>query len=275
MNNRPRLKLGACVALWMIVRGPLAPAGEPSARPSIVIASINIHRELDHGRMIRDLDKSPRLAHPDVLLLQEVEGRPEQCRRMVQGLAHALGMAYLHMPEFPPRGANGDGLVTLSRFPLKDTAIIPLKHFDLVFNTRRRIALVQTVETPFGDIQVFNLHLDTRINPDKRVEQLSTVLDASRSGRPVVIGGDLNTGDYHWVDHLIPVPRKGRQTGAVIERMGQSGFDTPFRDTGPTFDRLGLRLDWFFLRGLRSSAAGIEKIDFSDHHAIWTEVGLP
>jgi len=145
-----------------------------------------------------------------------------------------------------------------------------------VFHTRRRIALVQTVETPFGEVLLFNLHLDTRINPERRLEQLAAVLDASRSEtRPVVIGGDFNTGDYGWVNHVIPVPKKGAQTGAVIERMAESGLETPFRDMGPTHDSLGLRLDWVFLKGLKSFNAGIEEIEFSDHHAIWTEIGLP
>jgi endonuclease/exonuclease/phosphatase family metal-dependent hydrolase len=265
----------AFMAIWLSLWGLSAPAGDSPAKSRIVIASINIDRELDHGKMIKEFEKSPQLARPDILLLQEVEGQPEECRKMVQSLADALGLTYIHVADFPPQGANGDGLVTLSRFPLKNTGIIPLKRFNLVFHSRRRIALVQTVETPLGEVLLFNLHLDTRINPEKRLEQLSAVLDASRSEtRPVIIGGDFNTGDYLWVNHVIPVPN-GRQTGAVIERMAESEFESPFRDMGPTHDSLGLRLDWIFLRWLKSFSAGIEEVDFSDHHAVWTEIGLP
>jgi endonuclease/exonuclease/phosphatase family metal-dependent hydrolase len=266
---------GAFMAIWLSLWGLSAPAGESHVKSRIVIASINIDRELDQGKMIKEFEKSPQLARPDILLLQEVEGQSEECRKMVQNLADVLGLTYVHMADSPPQGANGDGLVTLSRFPLKNTGIIPLKQFNLVFHSRRRIALFQTVETPLGEVLLFNLHLDTRINPEKRLEQLSTVLEASRSEtRPVIIGGDFNTGDYRWLIHVMPIPN-GRQTGAVIERMAESGFETPFRNMGPTHDSLGMRLDWIFLRWLKSFGAGIEEIDFSDHHAVWTEIGLP
>jgi len=121
---------------------------------------------------------------------------------------------------------------------------------------------------------VFNLHLDTRLNPQQRLEQLSPVLEISRSeSRPVVIAGDFNTGDYRWLYNLVPVPYRGGQTGAVVQRMTASGFQTPFGNAGPTHDRLGLRLDWVFLRGLASFGVGIKELGFSDHHAIWTEIG--
>jgi endonuclease/exonuclease/phosphatase family metal-dependent hydrolase len=259
------------LAILLLGFGASAVEGSSSAR--VVIASVNTHGETNHEKMIRDLSREPRLARPDILLLQEVDGSRDERRKMVQALGGALGLGYLHLPELSPL-TNGDGLVTLSRFPLKNTGIVRLKHFDLVFRSRRRIAQVQTAETPFGDILVVNLHLDTRINPRERLEQLSPVLEISRSeSRPVVIAGDFNTGDYRWLYNLIPVPYWGGQTGAVVRRMAVSGFQTPFSNSGPTHDRLGLRLDWVFLRGLQAFGAGVKELGFSDHHAIWTEIG--
>jgi endonuclease/exonuclease/phosphatase family metal-dependent hydrolase len=241
-----------------------------------VIASVNIRHELDHGKMLGEFENIPPLARPDILLLQEVEGLPGDCRKMVQSLGNALGLGYYHMPDLPPEGAKGDGLATLSRFPLRDTGIIPLKRFDLVVRSRRRIALVQTVETPLGELRLFNLHLDTRINRANRLKQLSAVLDASRDEtRPVIIGGDFNTADYRWVSALIPIPNRRWQSGAVLDRMAESGFETPFRNMVPTHDRLGLRLDWIFLRKLNSFGAGIKPIKFSDHQSIRTTVHFP
>jgi endonuclease/exonuclease/phosphatase (EEP) superfamily protein YafD len=52
-----------------------------------------------------------------------------------------------------------------------------------------------------------------------------------------------------------------------------SGYQTPFESTGPTHDWLGLQLDWMFFRKLRPLAAGTQEIRFSDHHAIWCEIG--
>jgi endonuclease/exonuclease/phosphatase family metal-dependent hydrolase len=270
MTRCRRLHYPAFLIFTTLLLGCLATAVEAFPGTRIVIASVNTHGETSHEKMIRDLSQG---ARPDILLLQEVDGSREERRKMAQALGVALGLSYLHLPELPP-STNGDGLVTLSRFPLKNAGIVRLKHFDLVFRNRRRIALAQTVETPFGDILVFNLHLDTRLNPQQRLEQLSPVLEISRSeNRPVVIAGDFNTGDYRWLYNLVPVPYRGGQTGSVVKRMAASGFQTPFGNAGPTHDHLGLRLDWVFLRGLKSFSVGIKELGFSDHHAIWTEVG--
>jgi len=123
---------------------------------------------------------------------------------------------------------------------------------------------------------VFNFHLDLRVNSDERLEQLATVLDAvDQETRPVIIGGDLNTSDFYWVGHVLPVPGYRKQRGALLKRMAGSGYQTPFESTGPTHDWLGLKLDWMFFRRLRPLAAGTQKIGFSDHHAIWADILLP
>ena len=226
--------------------------------------------------MSRELAKNPKLCRVDVLLLQEVEGQPENRKRAVEGLALALSLPFQHTAENPRGGATGNGLVTLSRFPLVEMSVLPLKRFDLVVNNRRRIALVQTVESPIGRIRLFNLHLDTRINSQSRLEQIEPIIAAAEKGTaPTVIGGDFNTGHFLWLWHIMPVSLWEDQAGAVLKRLSPLGFQTPFIGAGPTHDHFGLRLDWFFLRGLRSFAHGIEKLDFTDHHAIWVEIGLP
>jgi hypothetical protein len=57
-----------------------------------------------------------------------------------------------------------------------------------------------------------------------------------------------------------------------LNRFSRSGFSTPFAETGATFKYLALKLDWIFSRGLHPVDWGIEKIDFSDHRAIWTRM---
>jgi endonuclease/exonuclease/phosphatase family metal-dependent hydrolase len=163
----------------------------------------------------------------------------------------------------------------ISRFPLKETAVISLKYFNLVYRSRERIALAQTVETPLGDVRLFNLHLDVRVSPDQRLDQLSTVLEvAEKETRPVIVGGDFNTVDVYWVGHVLPVPGLRNQRRALLKRMAGSGYQNPFESTGPTHDWLGLQLDWMFFKKLRPLAAGTQKIGFSDHHAIWADILL-
>jgi hypothetical protein len=58
----------------------------------------------------------------------------------------------------------------------------------------------------------------------------------------------------------------------VSEALQDRDFHTPFASLGPTHDRLGMRLDWIFLRGFNSLSAGVEPVEFSDHHLIWAEI---
>lgn len=254
--------------------GSNAAAGQAAGEYRLLIASLNMHGELNVERVRSEFARHVKLQRADILLLQEVEGDPKKCNKLVNGLAGSLGLPFVHMPDETQETENGDGLATISRYRLKETVVMPLKRFDLVIRSRRRIALAETVETPAGEIRLFNLHLDSRVNPEQRLDQLSAVLAAANSeSRPVVIGGDFNTGDYHWVSHVLPIPDKRSQRDALLKKMAESGFSTPFESAGPTHDQLGLQLDWIFFRQLRAFAAGTQPIDFSDHHAIWAEIG--
>jgi hypothetical protein len=57
-----------------------------------------------------------------------------------------------------------------------------------VHRSRDRVSLAQTVETPLSDERLFNLHLDSRVNPDQRLAQPSIAIEAAEpETRPVVI----------------------------------------------------------------------------------------
>jgi endonuclease/exonuclease/phosphatase family metal-dependent hydrolase len=150
---------------------------------------------------------------------------------------------------------------------------IPLKRFDLHGHQRTRIGLGATVATPLGSVHVIDVHLDSRINPGERLEQLAPVLEsAARSAERCVIAGDFNTTDFRFLGRWLPIPAASRQRQAVTQTMAAVGFETPFLSTGATFKHLGLKLDWIFARRLRPEAWGIVPIRFSDHHAIWTRM---
>jgi endonuclease/exonuclease/phosphatase (EEP) superfamily protein YafD len=40
----------------------------------------------------------------------------------------------------------------------------------------------------------------------------------------------------------------------------------------PTFDHLGLKLDWIFMKELKVLESGVQPIRFSDHHAVWARL---
>jgi endonuclease/exonuclease/phosphatase family metal-dependent hydrolase len=213
------------------------------------------------------------LRNADILLLQEVVQKPSAELSMARKLARELNFYYVFAPAAPRAESTERGIAILSRFELRNPSMIPLKVYNLVFRSRCRVALAATVETPVGDLRVVNVHLDNRLNSREKLAQLSPVLNAVEQHEgPRIVGGDFNTGNMLWLSHVIPVPFAQKQLVAVRKFMTGQGFSTPFGTT-PTFDHLGLKLDWIFAKELKVLDSGIEPIRFSDHHAIWTRLG--
>jgi endonuclease/exonuclease/phosphatase (EEP) superfamily protein YafD len=125
------------------------------------------------------------------------------------------------------------------------------------------------VDTKAGAVRVYNLHLDTRINIEQRLEQLGAVArDVESSTGPTVIGGDFNSNNNQWLFHVLPVPLIGRQAAGLQRFMAASGFQSAFALGTATHDVLGMQLDWLFLRGLRAARAAVRPVQLSDHHAL-------
>jgi len=120
-------------------------------------------------------------------------------------VARTLGFA----TAFAPAAAEiyDQGLAIVSRYPIGEVQIKNLKLCDLGFRSRNRFAIAATLRTPWGDLRVWNVHLDTRINPGERLDQLQPVIDdaATYSG-PRLIGGDFNTNDMYWFGNVLPLP---------------------------------------------------------------------
>jgi endonuclease/exonuclease/phosphatase family metal-dependent hydrolase len=229
--------------------------------------------------MVKDADTiasqiraAPGVKDADVLFLQEVVRDGE--KSIAEDVAVRLG----RFTAFASPDGTGtfSGLAILSRYPLSDQRIHPLKPQNLIFRSRKRIALAVTIVTPDGPVRLINAHLDTRINPAERLAQLDAALDdASCFFGPTVIGGDFNTNDMQWVSNVVPVPYPGWQASRVRILMESRGFRTPFQERRATFKHMGMQLDWIYTNGFEAAAHGIEPIAFSDHHAIWVKLVTP
>ncbi len=173
------------------------------------------------------------------------------------------------------QGFQDQGLALVSRYPISDVQITPLKTYDLGFRSRSRLAISGTVHTPWGTLRVWDVHLDTRINAEERLEQLRPVIrEASGHPGPALIGGDFNTNDFYWPRNLGPLPGGPSHSEVIRAAMRQHGFDTPLSsglNTYPTFFR---HLDWVFTRARGTLSASLEPAGFSDHNAIWVRVRL-
>ena len=207
------------------------------------------------------------MSHADIILLQEVsnvEGGPSIASRLADRLGYQVAFA----PEGPK--VFDRGLAIVSKFPIEESKVEWLTPYNLVFKTRHRFALAVKLRVPSGELRIWNAHLDTRINPEQRLGQLQPVMDeAARLTGPRLIGGDFNTNDFYWIDHVLPIPHGGGYRSTVRRAMAKFGFQTPFADQLVTLPIARQHLDWLFVNGMQPLSSSVETIPFSDHHAIW------
>lgn len=264
--------LTGTLLVCLAARRPLARTAEDvPAAPGMSVVTLNMAKETDLGRILREFAANPRLHDADVLLLQEVKQEPGQRECVAEQLAGRLGLHAVYSPA--ETGVTDQGLAILSRFPLRDSRTRPLKRFDLRFRSRSRIALAATADSPWGPIRIFNAHLDTRLNAAERLDQLEPVVaDSAEFPFPRIVGGDFNSNGFRWIGHVLPVPTMRSQAEAIREFMTRKGFRSGVSAAGPTFDYLGMHLDWIWLQGCEARSSRIYPLDFSDHHAVWTRV---
>lgn len=246
---------------------------ERAGHGSVSAVSLNVARETDAGKVVAAIHGASRLRDADVFLFQEVVHNEERKSNLAQDVARELGYFASFAPAAP--GVFDQGLGIVSRYPMVDTRIQPLKRCDLRFRSRDRFAIAATVRTPQFDLRVWNAHLDTRINAGERVEQLQPVIDeAARYPGPRLIGGDFNTNELYWLGNVVPLPG-GRSHGATLRQaMKRNGFETPLGGALNTYPALRRHLDWIFVAEVRTWDTSVEPAPFSDHRAVWVRLGL-
>lgn len=249
------------------------------ARPEgpFTVVTMNMAGSSDMEDILDDFQRLQLFKGADIVFLQEVV-HSEGNQTVLQTLVDRLQLHAFFATSSEPRiDGVQEGIAILSRRPVQDAAAFDLNRFGLHFRSRCRLALAATVETGYGSpVRVFGVHLDTRLNPEQRAAQLQPVLDAAqRFEGPVILGGDFNTNDVYWVQHVLPLPYLADQAEALKQFLKPQGFATPMDGASPTFDYFRFRLDWIFLRSLEASNWGIEPVTFSDHHAVWMEIQGP
>ena len=244
----------------------------PTPERTISVVSLNLAKETDSTKLVSAIRNTARLRDADLFLFQEVASDGSHSS-VAEKTARELG----YFASFMPAASNvyDQGLALVSRYEISSVQIRGLKAFNLGFRSRSRFAITGTVRSPWGDLRVWNAHLDTRINAAARLEQLQPIIEeASRQAEPQLIGGDFNTNELYWLRNVMPLPG-GRSHRAMIRNaMKQNGFETPLADALDTFPALRRHLDWIYCRGLSPLESSVETTPFSDHNAIWVRVGL-
>jgi endonuclease/exonuclease/phosphatase family metal-dependent hydrolase len=251
-----------------------APASDTPARPMLRVATFNVHFGKDVAGLAAALLDNPQLRAADVLLLQEIESFPGD--RRAQALAERLGLHLVYAPaRLKDEGTHG--LALLSRYPIRDVEVVALPHYELGWSSRRRVALIATLDWSGTPVRVVNAHLDTRLTVAQRREQIRPALERVADAPRVIVGGDMNT--ISCLAALlpgVPVCLPGLSQGPAFDAfMNDEGFLAPFRRIGGT-GPLHQRLDGIFMRGFEVADFDKEdEVDVSDHVPLWADVRLP
>jgi len=252
---------------------------------------------------------------PQIVLLSEVDhgmARTGQ-RHTTADMAEALGMAYAFGVEFHELDLGGPterafctddfnaagwhGNAILSSVPFDRVTMVRLDDHGHWFASDERdadpdqpriggrMALLAVVPTIAGPLCVVSTHLESNAQAPHRAAQFDLLMDAVDGfapDMPVLIGGDLNTGnhmppDFDWREETL------------FERARARGYDWGFTAEGSTTrpslitphpDRV-MKLDWIAGRGLQPGRKAVlsslsdEGKPLSDHDAVWAEAILP
>lgn len=184
----------------------------------ITILSANLcHDWPRHRRLRQRLEAVAQLIESeqvDIALLQEVARTPTI--RADEWLSQRLGMAFLYSTANGHETAVGfeEGLAIYSRFPLTAPTVTKLNPGSPITH---RLGLGARVDTSFGTLQVFSVHLG--LLPARNAAQLAYLRDWTATiseNYPSVVGGDFNAHENSpqiarakkaWIDtfrHLHP-----------------------------------------------------------------------
>ena len=227
----------------------------------------------DLKKLVELFRNDPEIGNAGIMGLQEVDRNKRRSgnTNTAKLMADELGLHYAWAapPVVKDEDEEETGVAIFSLFPMSDLQRIVLPHEGP--GHRRRVALGATVKIGDLSVRVYSIHAETRIPLDKKVEQMSAVLqDLAHypKSMPVIVLGDLNT----WEANAKPRTNK---------LFSDAGFHTPF-GSQTTFSRqilfvpLELKLDWVWLRGLEFSSYGIDrKVELSDHWPLWVNLRMP
>ena len=249
---------------------------------------------------------------PDIVLLSEVDhgmARTAQ-RHTTEAFAARMGMAYTFGVEFHELGLGGPteaafceddfnalgwhGNAIASAVPFARTAMVRLDQKGHWFcdaaadpeqpRVGGRMALLAEVPTEAGSLVVVSTHLESNADAAHRHAEFGRLLDAVDAfagDLPVLIGGDLNTGNH------IP-PNFDWQDDTLFELGEERGYSWDFTAEGPTTrpslitphpDRV-MKLDWIAGRGVRALDKGVKSSigsagrPLSDHDLVWAKARI-
>jgi endonuclease/exonuclease/phosphatase family metal-dependent hydrolase len=263
------------------VSGPLAPeqvtvvpfANRLIATDPLRVVTYNVEYGPDPEGAARALLDTPALAQAGVVLVQEIEAHPGEAASRAARMAAVLGFEYVYVPARTLPDGGTHGLAILSAFPIGSVEKMDLA--DAVRKSQHRIAIRATLDLGGHELQLVDVHLDTKLDAQQRIAQLSPVITGSPDAQ--LVAGDFNTSWIEWVGGTIPVLSSvgaTDQAAVVQDYMDQQAFAAPTADSGPTERMYGIeqRLDAIYTRDVAATFGGVERVGPSDHWPMWIDV---
>ncbi|WP_018235117.1 endonuclease/exonuclease/phosphatase family protein [Ensifer sp. BR816] len=274
-------------AMNVIEIGGAATAPAPLAFP-FTVAAWNLERCLFPEESADHL----RATGAPVVLLSEMDNGMARTgqRHTTAEVAAALEMQYAYGVEFIELGLGSDterefcrddfndkgfhGNALLTSSPVQRSFLLRLWGERLWFGDSdqprvgERIALGAVIETETGPLIAVSTHLEsatTAAYRERQVKELIDALDAAFPGLPILIGGDLNTGNHIGGDF----EAEGLFAASAERGFTRHGGPIDQMTTRPSlitrWPKRAMKLDWFLARGLKIGESRIvPSLDASD-----------
>ena len=243
-------------------------SARPMATAPLRVVTYNTEYGQDPEGLAAAILGDPELARAGVFLFQEEESYPAEGEPRAAHLARLLDLGYIYVPA-RRKGDGTHGLALMSAFPIDTVEKMDLPLAD---NGVQRIAVSADVHAGGRTIHLIDIHLETRLNPRERIEQLHpAVIDAPGD---VLVAGDFNTNWITW-SGSIPVLADDRDQAPILDSyMASLAFDAPSANSGPTEHAYGLefKLDSIYTRGLDVTFGGVVRTGPSDHWPMYIDV---
>jgi endonuclease/exonuclease/phosphatase family metal-dependent hydrolase len=250
---------------------PLMPASPEIIK--IVTYNIRWRGGDDLRKLIAHLRDDPEIGRATIIGLQEVDRNRKRTGNVntIRLIAEEIGLYYAWAAPPPAEKSKQPqeeetGVAILSPYPLADVRRFVLPNEGP--NGRRRAAIGATVQIGSTPVRVYSIHAETRTSNERRLQQFQAVLDDAQANHAkierVVVLGDFNT-------------ITSKDVEATSKLFTGARFQTPFSNDEETWRTfiIKLKLDWLWLRGLRSIEHGIDRdIGLSDHWPLWTKVAM-
>ena len=266
------LPFNACA--WNQQRG-LFPA-ESARMLGEMDASLVFLSEMDNG-MARTGQRHPTAEMAEMLQMEYAYG----VEFIELGLGNTQERPWCR-DDFNEKGFHGNAL--MAKTPLTQPFILPLSGAPIWFLNSKdqprvgsRMAVGAKIETVAGPFVAISTHLESHGDIATRTQQMTDIFDLADShfrDLPILIGGDLNTGNRTGGDYRLETLFDiGRERGfSAYSGKGHEMTTRKSLISGP--EVTPMKLDWFFTRGLTATestvipALGHDGKPLSDHDAV-------